>query len=135
MYGPQGHLTNTPINLKDAHMKVGVLEILNHSVAQDWIQRIYNARFRRHYASITPQAVAVWCRQLGHTVYYATYYGQKDPKRLLPDSLDVVFISTYVSGRHDACIVPRAAVVVEAMMAITLTDLALRAGMIPRVIK
>jgi len=43
--------------------------------------------------------------------------------------------SLAVSGRHDACIVPRAVVVVEAMMAITLTDLALRAGMIPRVIK
>jgi chorismate synthase len=38
-------------------------------------------------------------------------------------------------GRHDACIVPRAVVVVEAMMAITICDLALRAGIIPRVIK
>ncbi|MFC2007484.1 chorismate synthase [Chloroflexota bacterium] len=43
--------------------------------------------------------------------------------------------SITVSGRHDACIVPRAVVVVESMMAITLTDLALRAGVIPRVIK
>ena len=38
-------------------------------------------------------------------------------------------------GRHDACIVPRAVVVVEAMMALTICDLALRAGIIPRVIK
>jgi chorismate synthase len=40
-----------------------------------------------------------------------------------------------VKGRHDACIVPRAVVVVEAMMAITICDLAMRAGLIPRVIK
>jgi chorismate synthase len=38
-------------------------------------------------------------------------------------------------GRHDACIVPRAVVVVEAMMALTICDLALRAGIIPRVIE
>ena len=40
-----------------------------------------------------------------------------------------------VKGRHDACIVPRAVVVVESMMAVTLCDFALRAGIIPRVIK
>ena len=40
-----------------------------------------------------------------------------------------------VGGRHDACIVPRAVVVVEAMMAVTLCDFALRAGLIPGVIK
>ena len=40
-----------------------------------------------------------------------------------------------VGGRHDVCIVPRAVVVVEAMMAITLCDFALRAGLIPRVLK
>ncbi len=40
-----------------------------------------------------------------------------------------------VTGRHDACIVPRAAPVVEAMMAVTLCDFAMRAGLVPRVIK
>jgi chorismate synthase len=40
-----------------------------------------------------------------------------------------------VGGRHDVCIVPRAVPAVEAMLAITLCDFALRAGMIPRVIK
>lgn len=40
-----------------------------------------------------------------------------------------------VGGRHDVCIVPRAVPVVEAMMAVTLCDFALRAGLIPRVIK
>lgn len=42
-----------------------------------------------------PQAVATWCRELGHDVTYATYYGQRDPRSLLPTDLDVVFVSAY----------------------------------------
>ena len=44
-------------------------------------------------------------------------------------------VSLAVKGRHDVCIVPRAVPVVEAMMAVTLGDFALRAGLIPRVLK
>ena len=40
-----------------------------------------------------------------------------------------------VRGRHDVCIVPRAVAVVESMIAVTLCDFALRAELIPRVIK
>jgi chorismate synthase len=40
-----------------------------------------------------------------------------------------------VGGRHDVCIVPRAVPVVEAMMALTLCDFALKAGLIPRILK
>lgn len=43
--------------------------------------------------------------------------------------------SISVRGRHDVCIVPRAVAVVEAMMAVVLCDFAMRAGLIPRVIK
>jgi len=43
--------------------------------------------------------------------------------------------SLEVKGRHDACIVPRAVPVVESMMAVTLCDFAMRAGIIPEVIK
>jgi len=43
--------------------------------------------------------------------------------------------SLEVKGRHDACIVPRAVPVVEAMIAVTLCDFAMRAGLIPEVIK
>ena len=41
--------------------------------------------------------------------------------------------SLTVKGRHDVCIVPRAVAVVESMMAVTLCDFAMRAGLIPRV--
>ena len=43
--------------------------------------------------------------------------------------------SLALRGRHDVCIVPRAVPVVEAMMSVTLCDFALRAGIIPGVIK
>jgi chorismate synthase len=40
-----------------------------------------------------------------------------------------------VEGRHDPCIVPRAVPVVEAIVAFTLADHAIRAGLIPRVLE
>jgi chorismate synthase len=43
--------------------------------------------------------------------------------------------SLAVKGRHDICIVPRAVPIVESMMAVTLCDFAMRAGLIARVIK
>jgi radical SAM superfamily enzyme YgiQ (UPF0313 family) len=76
-------------------LRVGVLELISDSVWQNPGSRFYGVRFRRHYASIMPQTVAVWCQQLGHEVTYATYYGQQDPGSLLPSQLDVLFISTY----------------------------------------
>lgn len=79
-------------------MRVGVLEVLRDEVASEWIVRQYDRWFRRQYASITPQAVAVWCRQLGHEVHYATFYGQAPPEELLPDDLDVVFVATYTQA-------------------------------------
>ncbi len=48
---------------------------------------------------------------------------------------DVESASLAVRGRHDACIVPRAVPVVESMVAVTLCDFAMRAELIPRVIK
>ena len=50
-------------------------------------------------------------------------------------SLETMTDSTVeITGRHDACIVPRAVPVVEAMTALTLCDFAKRAGLIPEVI-
>ncbi len=43
--------------------------------------------------------------------------------------------SLAVKGRHDTCLVPRAVPVVESMMAVTLCDFAMRAGLISEVIK
>lgn len=57
----------------------------------------------------------------------------KDQKTVNLKSME--FVNLVVGGRHDVCIVPRAVPVVESMMAIVLCDLALRAELLPRVVK
>jgi radical SAM superfamily enzyme YgiQ (UPF0313 family) len=79
-------------------LRVGVLELLRAEARPDGLLRAHRHLIARQYASITPQAVSVWCRQLGHAVFYATHYGQADPAELLPSDLDVVFIATYTSA-------------------------------------
>ena len=75
-------------------MRVGILEILALP-SQYWADTIYNSILTRQFASITPQAISVWCRQLGHETFYATYYGVGDVHYLLPPDLDVIFITCY----------------------------------------
>ena len=73
--------------------RVGIIELLTDTRASGWVQRAYAHVLTKQFASITPQAVAIWCRQLGHQVHYTTYYGQADPYGLLPHDLDVLFVS------------------------------------------
>ena len=79
-------------------MRIGILELLRVGSTRRWDQTAYNYMVTKQYASIMPQTISVWCRNLGHEVFYATYYGNKDPKKLLPSDLDVVFISTYTQA-------------------------------------
>ena len=73
---------------------------VTYTVPPGWGRRRAALALRKHLYSLMPQVVAAWCRRLGHRVHYATYYGQADPARLLPDDLDVVFLSaaTQASG-------------------------------------
>jgi len=79
-------------------MRIGILDILSAGAARRWDHKAYKYMVTRQYASIMPQAISVWCRNLGHDVFYATYFGDKDPKSLLPNDLDIVFISTYTQA-------------------------------------
>ena len=79
-------------------MRIGILDLLNAGATGRWDHTAYNYLIKKQYASIMPQAISVWCRNLGHEVFYTTYFGNKDPKRLLPNDLDVVFISTYTQA-------------------------------------
>jgi hypothetical protein len=73
-------------------MRIGIIELLAHSSSADQSNSRTVGKLLRQLYSIMPQVVAVWCRQLGHDVVYATHYGQCDPIGLLPDQLDVVFV-------------------------------------------
>jgi len=65
---------------------------------RNWHHTAYSYLVTKQYASIMPQAISVWCRNLGHEVFYATYFGNRDPHELLPRDLDLVFISTYTQA-------------------------------------
>ena len=81
-------------------MKIGVIELLAAGSSPNWRQTLEAFLTTKQYASIMPQAVAVWARQLGHEVHYATFYGPGDPKRKLPADLDFVFMSVYTVGNQ-----------------------------------
>lgn len=74
--------------------KIGILDLCSNVVFNPH-EGIVNFLERKQQVSLTSQVIAVWCRQLGHQVHYATYYGFGDPIRKLPDDLDIVFISSY----------------------------------------
>lgn len=76
-------------------LNVGIIELLTDRRYRTRMEGLYATYLTKQYVSIAPQAVAVWCRQLGHKVHYATYYGQADPRSLLPADLDIVFVSTH----------------------------------------
>jgi hypothetical protein len=46
-------------------MKVGIIDLLVDAPNHGWGGRLYGTYFRKQFVSITPQAIAVWCRQLG----------------------------------------------------------------------
>ena len=79
-------------------MRIGILDLLSAGAYARRDHLAYRYLVNRQYASIMPQAISVWCRKLGHEVFYATYFGNKDPKQLLPNDLDIVLISTYTQA-------------------------------------
>jgi radical SAM superfamily enzyme YgiQ (UPF0313 family) len=79
-------------------LRIGILELMSAGATRRWDQKAYNYLVTKQYASIMPQAISVWCRNLGHDVFYATYFGNQDPKTLLPQDLDIVFVSTYTQA-------------------------------------
>ncbi|MCH7875994.1 MAG: hypothetical protein IH965_11925 [Gemmatimonadetes bacterium] len=78
-------------------MRVGILDILSLP-SRHLASTVYHFVMTKQYASVTPQAVAVWCRRAGHETFYATYYGVGNLQRRLPSDLDVVFICSYTQA-------------------------------------
>jgi len=81
--------------------KIGILELCANK-ATNLSEHMVGFLEKKQYVAVTPQVISVWCRQMGHQVHYATYYGNGDPKEKLPNDLDIVLISTY------SCLAPLA---------------------------
>lgn len=78
-------------------MRVGVLDLLAMP-ARGPAEALYHSILTREFASLTPQAVSVWCRQLGHETFYAIYYGVGELDQRLPRDLDVIFLCCYTQA-------------------------------------
>ena len=81
-------------------MKIGVLDLLHSAVPAPRVSATSLNRYfiTKQFASVMPQTVSVWCREMGHDVYYATYWGQSDPEELLPKDIQMLFISSYTQA-------------------------------------
>lgn len=75
-------------------MRIGILELLNMPVHNAWGYMEANL-VRRQFASVMVQTISVWCRQMGHQVFYVPYIGVGVPEKYLPGDLDVLFISAH----------------------------------------
>ena len=78
-------------------MDIGIIDLI-HDRPPTGIADPYGAIFRKQLMGIMPQCVAVWCREMGHKTHYRTYWGQSDPISLLPNDLDVLFVSCYTQS-------------------------------------
>lgn len=74
---------------------IGILDLSGSPIATNLPERLGGLLEKKQFVNPTAQAISVWCRQLGHSVFYATYYGLGDPKKRLPDNLDIVFLSAH----------------------------------------
>jgi radical SAM superfamily enzyme YgiQ (UPF0313 family) len=81
----------------DTYVRVGILDILSLP-SRHLASTVYHFVMTKQFASLTPQAVAAWCRRAGHETFYATYYGVGNPQRRLPSDLDIIFICSYTQA-------------------------------------
>jgi hypothetical protein len=79
-------------------LRIGILELMYDAPPGASGYHLYRQQLRRQFVSIMPQTLSVWCRQLGHQVYYQVYYGHRDPTELLPRDLDIVMVSAYTQA-------------------------------------
>lgn len=74
--------------------KIGILDLGTNIDARWWLHTV-GLLERKQWVAVTPQVISVWCRQMGHDVHYATYFGVGDPLDKLPRDLDLVFIAAH----------------------------------------
>lgn len=75
-------------------MRIGIIDLVNKSPSRSMWARVMYANF----ASIMPQAIAVWCQEEGHEVTYLCYVGVEDLADEMPANLDLVFIGAFTEA-------------------------------------
>lgn len=71
--------------------RVTVIDLVTSGSGGKFFSRMMNA----NYASIMPQAVAVWCAELGHEVRYICYTGVEDLTREAEARPDILILGSF----------------------------------------
>jgi len=79
-------------------LRIGIIDIVSKGPTRALYARVMNANL----ASIMPQVIGVWCRQLGHDVTLICYTGFEDLLEELPATLDLLFIGAFTEAAHTA---------------------------------
>src|SRR5688500_18218618 len=79
-------------------LRIGIIDLVARGPSRSLFLRLMGANL----ASITPQAVGVWCRQQGHDVTLVCYTGPDDLLRALPPDTALVFIGAFTEAAQTA---------------------------------
>lgn len=72
-------------------LKITIIDLVNNKLGSNAYARVMNANF----ASVMPQAIGVWCEDLGHEVRYSCLTGGEDLSREFAAPADIVFIGAF----------------------------------------
>ncbi len=75
-------------------LRIGILDLVTRAPSPGLYGRVMNPNL----ASIMPQAVGVWCQELGHDVTFVCYTGSEDLLRELPEAMDVLFVGAFTQA-------------------------------------
>ncbi|MFL5434115.1 MAG: B12-binding domain-containing radical SAM protein [Myxococcales bacterium] len=75
-------------------LRVAIIDLVTKGPTRSIYARVMHA----NYASIMPQAVAVWCEAEGHEVSFVCYTGLEDLSDELPGAVDLVFIGAFTEA-------------------------------------
>ena len=72
-------------------LRIGIIDVLGKTTSRT----LYARAVRANRMSIMPQAVAVWCEEEGHDVFFGFYNGYENMIEELPENLDLVFMGAF----------------------------------------
>lgn len=78
-------------------LRITVVDVVSKGARSLW-----NRVMGPNFASIMPQAVAVWCEEAGHDVRFVCHTGETDLRDEVPSECDVLFVCAFTHAAHVA---------------------------------
>jgi len=79
-------------------LNIGVVDLVSRGPTKALYARVMNPNL----ASIMPQVISIWCEEAGHNVDFICYTGFENLIEQLPESVDVLFISSFTQSAQTA---------------------------------